>query len=436
VRIQFFNKLLVATIIVALSITTNVFAKKSSVAKGYRQKQVVYLADEPLPVIAKRLKLQGMSMKEVIEHLKKTLTRITPEIAKEKFDIEWIDNKLNAGHLTKAKKNGKIYKVPLRLKGYPDLVICYISPEVGYGLFAMTNIRKWDIVVEYTGKLIYGDYKANEYSMDAGSSANYRSIDAQKFGNAARFANHLISEDELHNYGYTTIEPDDQIATANLNIVSFDQYLFLVASRDIKSFEQIGFLYDGGADIPQVGYDLDPHLKEVVLFNKDGEVISQDAYQSSNVGIMLVDDSVRGGMGFGLFPLRRFHLEEDIKDRGGLVDISDNFKVGTLTVGMNNGGYELMRYLVRKEVWNEKLLLAQTKDRISVPIYILPDGIDYQDVDQLMYVLTRTISILQRIDGSVIDKEERIKLQRLAKVYKFDEADGLLDSLSGCLNDL
>ena len=53
-------------------------------------KQEVYLSEEPLLKIADRLKDQGMSQKQIVEYLKSTLPKISPELAQEKFGIRWI----------------------------------------------------------------------------------------------------------------------------------------------------------------------------------------------------------------------------------------------------------------------------------------------------------------------------------------------------------
>lgn len=91
------------------------------------------------------------------------------------------------------------YGAELAANKCAELSVRFVSDKVGHGLFADKDIKKGELIGEYTGKLIVKTQKdvGNAYLFiypgvyrDAeGNKVRFR-IDAKKQGNALRFANH------------------------------------------------------------------------------------------------------------------------------------------------------------------------------------------------------------------------------------------------------
>ncbi|CAL7959200.1 exported hypothetical protein [Gammaproteobacteria bacterium] len=163
-------------------------------------KQNVYYSPVPLAQIIKQLKEKNheITRGQIIDHLKTNLKQVTPDMAREIFGIEWIDNALD-------------YE-------YPDVIVSYIGEEVGYGLFALQDIEEEQPIAEYTGRKIQ-DKKDLDSLKDSSyvvsySEETFDATDAQKYGNAARFASHIESREMLLAYGYK-LSTKGKIAEAN-----------------------------------------------------------------------------------------------------------------------------------------------------------------------------------------------------------------------------
>lgn len=107
------------------------------------------------------------------------------------------------------------------------------SARHGLGVFATAPIRRYALVIEYTGELISHDEAARRYP-EQGSAERPehtyvlqldadRVIDANVGGNAARFVNHACAP--------------------NLEPVAIGDHLWLVARRDIAAGEELGYDY-------------------------------------------------------------------------------------------------------------------------------------------------------------------------------------------------
>lgn len=305
--------------------------------------QEVYLANEPLPKIAARLKNKGMTQIEIIQHLKNTLPKISPEVAKEKFNITWIDNiQLQENHLQKIEymfKNAKqmiseyekadkttvdfnnpavtLKHVKSKYENkpylphiYPALVVCYMGEEVGYGLFTLEYIETGDVVIEYTGENQQSDvgYYAFAFSTPEGK---FGVIDAGRAGNAARFAQSLVHAEDLCAYKNTIIHggslrdyniggclspelEQDDIATANLNVICIcdakgDQFNYPQDSCGKSPMPRLMLVATKNImPFEQLGffyYDMAERvLKKLYFFDKNGDLVSYDDYKKCWLG--------------------------------------------------------------------------------------------------------------------------------------------------------
>ena len=364
------------------------------------QEVYYYFGEKPLPLFTEELAKEGKSKKQIIRYLKeKYLKRVTPEFAEEKFKIKWLDNDIPTDTLARlsSKQTSK----------WPALVICYVGQSVGYGLFALDDIKHDNIIVQYMGKRIKDkslcDDK-NPYTafLDDNGSMSFEMIDATLEGNAARFSNHLIPKEDLSFYQYRIsgqLMTWNDVATANSRAVFVlgetddDRYIVLVANQDIAMFEQIGWSYDA-----KYGYEFMPWPDDPYLFNKHGEIIPQEKYEVLEKGIIFKDqlsDTIT------LTPTRKSLVEE------------------ALSKIVN--GYTWVRtsdrdIIIDRTVWEKQVL--QPKNRIVVPSYFIPLTTDTMSF----------IDLLHKIDGYEIDEQTRGRILNLAKNNNYKKAEKLLES--------
>lgn len=398
----------------------------TNIAIAASSKQMVYLAEEPLPKIVERLLASGISPKDVVPFLKKTLTKITPELAKSKFGVNWIDNDPNlkayAGQIelygnnmgliaAEMDKNSAVAapEQPIKWKNtYPDLVISYIGPEVGYGLFALDYIPAGTIVAEYAGKHIKNendeskgsayvfDVSGAGFEMNPGCKPDFEAIDAEHDGNSSRFALHLLSKSSLDLYGYRDADKNllsDTKKIAIANVVQLpvcngsDLHIVLFAANNIHPFEQIGFEYD-----PAFGFGFpnqSPGWRdEPYLFDKSGNIISPQDQRLDNVGIAILDsctdmyyifyESVYK-LKLGLFDddqeiFRRQLLKLDNKRSEKIEGLEiDHNIVDQYLIIKHRGG----RLVVDLDTFKNKFRNT-TRHRITVPGYAIDKNTDLQ----------------------------------------------------------
>ncbi len=233
--------------------------------------QEVYLADEPLPQIAAKLKKEGLSQQQITEYLKNTLINVTPELAKKKFNIRWIDNVWPREYLIKQIEH--LFKIGRQImldyqklhndtvdfnnpvnyfdglkdryehikyspKIYPPVVISYINDQIGYGLFSLEAIEPGDIIAEYSGIIyerqggflavegreqyeVIKDSDGKEYPVCGyyGICTRFEGthIEACKAGNAARFASSIPLEEDLINYTQKLIQKEKALGQCQLD---------------------------------------------------------------------------------------------------------------------------------------------------------------------------------------------------------------------------
>ncbi len=375
--------------------------------------QEVYLADEPLPKIVARLKEQGIPQDQIIKHLKDTLPKITQELAQDKFKIEWIDNGKFSAEAILRLQRGLSQQIGCNVStDYPAVAICYMAPEVGYGLFAMEDIKCGRIIAEYTGKRIKDKrlYKENAYSagLDV-EGMSFESIDAEFNGNAARFAQHLLSEDDLSLYQYAFFTRlKDDIAKANSGLALFEdidgRHKVLVAIEDIKAFEQIGFSYD-----PQYGFEQAVWPEEPYLFDKKSDIISRDEYQILLTGVMLLDQ----------IDDKYFLIQPEAKNKlnsvFGLNPIVGNYRILKTSHSLS--------VVVDSRVWKEKI--AKPGSRLTVPGFFIYPSTDVK----------KFVAMLVELDKYEFSKEDRAKILSLARDNDYTKANRLLNSLKKKIKD-
>ncbi len=130
---------------------------------------------------------------------------------------------------------GSYYKKEIASGFIPDVEIRWISPELGWGVFAARDFKKMEFIAEYSGKVRKrrrSDGKnayCFEYVSVQGVKTPY-TIDALEQGGVARYINH-------------SSKPN--LATS-LATIEFISHVVLFANRSIAKGEQLG--YDYGDD--------------------------------------------------------------------------------------------------------------------------------------------------------------------------------------------
>jgi hypothetical protein len=404
-KLRIFNSLFLAISIFALCAVTNVYANR----------QEVYLAEEPVPLMINKLRSQGISSNDAMGFLKNNLPKITPELAREKFGIRWKEERELSRedmewhvNFISTLEEFEPWRFSTRLSFpyiYPAIAVCYMGPEVGYGLFAMENIKKGDIVTEYVGEYIK-HIKGKKRSPHAVTLAGGEDIDidAQYVGNAARFASHLPTMYDLtymYKYKFYGHASKEQVALSNVMLINCGHYLLMAATENIKAGEQIGFYYE-----QSYGSELSTWPDEPYLFNKQGEIIPRTEYQAMDKMIF-------------------FFSEEDAKNGSRYAGINRNHLLVNKKVVGKYIFYsldELKKEGIGAIVINPKTLekeLAKPRDRLTCSSFLLPLKTD---------VFT-FIAFLEEIDKYNFSKEEKKDILKEAKEGRFSKAKRMLESL-------
>ena len=376
-------------------------------------KQEVYLADKPLPKIVAELKEQGMSALEIETHLKNTLPKVTPELAWEKFKIKWKDNNLQGSYYTYYWG----YKTDPYI--YPAVVICYINPKVGYGLFAMEDINYNDIIAEYTGKYVKADEKTMLSFIPYGwGFDNMDFIDAKDQGNVARF---VLSLPMSSVYDFFDIDVNE-IAFANALGVSAtnikdenDQRIIFVATENIKQFEQIGVDYGLGYWSCSM---LDPEL-----FYKNGDMIPKNKYKSLNEDIYLIDkltnELICAEKDYVIKSYENF-IATNLTDYAVLNPVDPFNPTSKKLYGQLDGfkpisENNLLKFVVETNVWQETM--AKVRD---VPPLITGYIVNsYTDIDKL-------IKLLLELKEYKVDQENEKMILNAAKENQCEKWENLI----------
>jgi hypothetical protein len=391
-------------------ITANLFGSVTT----YAAEQEVYLAKEPLPKIVARFREQGWDEEKIIKGLKSTLPKITPKLAKEKFNIEWIDNSLR-GYPVESKVsmdliaairagNNKRY-LANGLDKYPAVVVCSME-QVGFGLFALEEIKEGTVIAEYTGKPTQDINSLNDKTYVDSDNG----IDARFAGNASRFANHLLSRQDLAFYGYEVPRYwfgfrsmlEDDVAVANVSLQPFgtedDKHSALVSIKDIKAYEQIGFDYS-----ESYGYEDSPWPDEPCLFDRNGEIISQEGYRVINKGVVFVDNAINRRYLLPPMPINK--LQEFPKG----AKIVDDYMV------LQEDTWRKI-FIVDLKEWESQL--AKPRNRLTIPCYYV-------------YDVKEHIKLLKDFAVYKISEADRTKILKVARYsdHGYVKANQLLDEL-------
>lgn len=130
---------------------------------------------------------------------------------------------------------GNYFKTEMNSLFIPDVMIRYIDPVFGWGVFANRDFRKMEFIAEYSGLLrkARSRDKTNaycfEYTLANGVKTSY-TIDAQDQGGIGRLVNHSTS-------------PNLQSSLATVDFVS---HIILITNQKIPKGTQL--CYDYGPD--------------------------------------------------------------------------------------------------------------------------------------------------------------------------------------------
>jgi len=396
------------------------------------KQQEVYLADEPLPKIVKKVKDaakfrgQELSSGQIIARLKeKYLQKVTPKIAREKFNgLIWKDNDLQQEHVAKQKSLLQGQKGPYV---YPAVVICYVNDIAGYGLFALESIKKDSVIAEYAGKHVkQGEEVGHFYSWIL---SNHGAINAEHEGNAARFVLHAPcyysgKNAHLNLYEfYTDINDVDFCNTKAIEMVNnhnpHDQRFAYVANRDIGEFEQILVNYGSGYWSSSM---VDPQL-----FYKNGEVVPRDKYRGLNQRVFVVDLESEDMLVLDKSVFSISDRSRVWQQKKGYTIISCAHLPGGKDLKIYNmkqtascyrhmAANNLLIFVVKDTVWQKQI--AKVRDVPAfIPGFLLNS---YTDIDGF-------ISLLQKMDGyRTKDKKVWGAILNAAKENKYNVVTQLL----------
>lgn len=130
---------------------------------------------------------------------------------------------------------GSYFKTEMETSFLPDVVIRYIDPVLGWGVFADRDFRKMEFIAEYSGMLRKGKRSDRtnaycfEYTLANGVKSPY-TIDAEDRGGIGRLVNH-------------STRPNLQSSLATIDFVS---HIILIANQPIRKGTQL--CYDYGPD--------------------------------------------------------------------------------------------------------------------------------------------------------------------------------------------
>lgn len=130
---------------------------------------------------------------------------------------------------------GKYYQKELSEKADPDVIIRWIDPVLGWGVFAARNFQPMEFIAEYVGKVrkkLKVDSQNSycfEYILAPGTSSSY-TVDAMDQGGVSRYINHSAS-------------PNLNSALANFDNTA---HIIFHTNRAVAKDEQL--CYDYGLD--------------------------------------------------------------------------------------------------------------------------------------------------------------------------------------------
>jgi hypothetical protein len=130
----------------------------------------------------------------------------------------------------------------------PSLLVKKMSPALGFGVFALEDIHKDQLICLYTGSLVTNKIDSKllrEYGVYIKSSTH--TIDAANKGNIGRFIQHLPTKEFLMKNVYLYDGNYARVATANAYFdtinINNQCYPAVYAKYDIKKLTLIGLSY-------------------------------------------------------------------------------------------------------------------------------------------------------------------------------------------------
>lgn len=147
----------------------------------------------------------------------------------------------------------------------------YISPIVGFGVFAKEPVKTGDIISFYTGVKKAHDPSILNYAFIQTKDCLAMMIDASQYGNITRFINHAPDENTTINNSHNTsfMEANVKAVSAYLNGI---EVILYKAQKDIFCGEQL--LVDYGKRYFQ--------KSPLTLFKTNGQLITQNKKNLKN----------------------------------------------------------------------------------------------------------------------------------------------------------
>ena len=321
----------ILTQVIALAVIFMLFS--SNLANAYPENpdapQRVFFSEIPMHELVAGIKREHPDWDpgHIANHLRNTLRSLTPRLARDQFNIKWLDNTLttrNVGDIlianllksvSKAERGKLASDLRARLEShgalsghYPDVVVCYLGEGLGYGLFLLEpeGIKENKIIAEYTGRRLPKANPNSKYFVPLPDDRSGSVVDAEKGGNTARFAMHFFTGETLRSLGFLVdgmpaLDSPVGVATANTHLLTLagegltgKGITCLMTTRNINPLEQIGFEYVADFGFPEATFDMDP-----VLFDRTGQPIDQARVTLRQSMLRITDettDDVNGNM--------------------------------------------------------------------------------------------------------------------------------------------
>jgi hypothetical protein len=163
------------------------------------------------------------------------------------------------------KSNAKLIALLKKPKDFSSCEIRYISPEVGFGVFARNNIKQGDIISFYTGIKNNNKISFTHFSFRPNKDCLSMDLDAFQYGNITRFINHAPNEKASDNKNIKN-SPSKCLLTANLKAsfkyINGIEFVVYVAIKDILTGEQLLVSYGDHyfQQIPMIRFKSNGHL--------------------------------------------------------------------------------------------------------------------------------------------------------------------------------
>lgn len=133
------------------------------------------------------------------------------------------------------------------------LLVCYMDPECGWGLFAKDHITKGTIICVFTGIVkLENEIKSTDgesvFISGMTSDDRYLIVDGTNCGNITKFLQHLPKQDQIIKYKFDSDIDPLEIATENVTLTIISalsglQTAIYIATEDIPPNTIVGCAY-------------------------------------------------------------------------------------------------------------------------------------------------------------------------------------------------